>query len=467
MMPEHKYVSERVERKTHIKGTFKGKFEGRLDPYKSDVRYERFFDIDIVDGDIFTTPNNLHKWSDEVDLEAFTGASSFAVKGADGIRVTLQSTDSTEKYFKLKLKELKLINCRLSQQTYVGNMVYGLLEGDVLSYMLHTDTYVNEVEKGVFEAERILNAQTSEKQQEPVRIPGKETINQEPQKKYQIGDYWPFLKRFLLVLLMIVLVLLVQSPFLTILTLVLGLLMIVRWLGKLRRGSRRPFFRRLFSPGYILLYVFVGLLLVVIYGIRSDGTKTGPVAEVSRKKVPLTFKVARHQKDSFEHHLKSGKDMLLERSNDKALAHFEKASEFASQQEAELVNNETNSLYTSLAEGFEKEKQYKQAIEVYSNLVNNNPSNPTFLYNRALCYIKMKDMPGAVKDLKKAIDLGDEPARLLHDQINPLKRKVAYTVIRCRDGSVSNSKHRRGTCSHHGGVENWNEEVYEEYREYQ
>ena len=25
----------------------------------------------------------------------------------------------------------------------------------------------------------------------------------------------------------------------------------------------------------------------------------------------------------------------------------------------------------------------------------------------------------------------------------------------CRDGSVSFSEHRRGTCSHHGGVKHW------------
>jgi hypothetical protein len=25
----------------------------------------------------------------------------------------------------------------------------------------------------------------------------------------------------------------------------------------------------------------------------------------------------------------------------------------------------------------------------------------------------------------------------------------------CRDGSVSFSEHRRGTCAHHGGVEHW------------
>ncbi|MGV7959743.1 DUF3761 domain-containing protein [Photorhabdus tasmaniensis] len=28
-------------------------------------------------------------------------------------------------------------------------------------------------------------------------------------------------------------------------------------------------------------------------------------------------------------------------------------------------------------------------------------------------------------------------------------------TARCRDGSFSYSQHRRGTCSHHGGVDKW------------
>lgn len=29
-------------------------------------------------------------------------------------------------------------------------------------------------------------------------------------------------------------------------------------------------------------------------------------------------------------------------------------------------------------------------------------------------------------------------------------------MARCRDGTLSYSAHRRGTCSHHGGVAEWN-----------
>jgi hypothetical protein len=31
----------------------------------------------------------------------------------------------------------------------------------------------------------------------------------------------------------------------------------------------------------------------------------------------------------------------------------------------------------------------------------------------------------------------------------------AGATARCRDGSWSSSKHRQGTCSHHGGVASW------------
>jgi len=41
------------------------------------------------------------------------------------------------------------------------------------------------------------------------------------------------------------------------------------------------------------------------------------------------------------------------------------------------------------------------------------------------------------------------PAASTHDQV------PAGASAKCRDGSYSFSQHRRGTCSHHGGVASW------------
>lgn len=41
------------------------------------------------------------------------------------------------------------------------------------------------------------------------------------------------------------------------------------------------------------------------------------------------------------------------------------------------------------------------------------------------------------------------PAKSTHDQV------PSGASAKCRDGTYSFSQHRRGTCSHHGGVDNW------------
>jgi len=110
-----------------------------------------------------------------------------------------------------------------------------------------------------------------------------------------------------------------------------------------------------------------------------------------------------------------------------------------------------------------KGKRYEEAIVLNTELIDKNPS--MYYFERAKCYNKLGKKQEAVNDLNKAIELKHPEAEKLHDQINPIRKKIAYYVTRCCDGSTSNSK-GRGTCSHHGGVCNWNDPVYQEYRKY-
>lgn len=71
----------------------------------------------------------------------------------------------------------------------------------------------------------------------------------------------------------------------------------------------------------------------------------------------------------------------------------------------------------------------------------------------------------AVKSLRTAISFGNNEAGEFHERINPIKKKIIGYVTRCCDGTTSQSK-GRGTCSWHGGVCNWNEPIYQSYREY-
>lgn len=112
-----------------------------------------------------------------------------------------------------------------------------------------------------------------------------------------------------------------------------------------------------------------------------------------------------------------------------------------------------------------KEKRYQEAKEEIDFLLRNDEDNITLLYQRAQCNDEMGFTKEAVDDLVLAMKLGSAEANTLHEKINPERKKISGYVTRCCDGSSSDAK-GRGACSHHGGVCNWNEPVYELYREF-
>jgi hypothetical protein len=57
----------------------------------------------------------------------------------------------------------------------------------------------------------------------------------------------------------------------------------------------------------------------------------------------------------------------------------------------------------------------------------------------------LRDSPPSVESAAKT-----RKSRVAEPEVDP-----AGATARCRDGSLSYSAHRRGTCSHHGGVATW------------
>jgi len=111
-------------------------------------------------------------------------------------------------------------------------------------------------------------------------------------------------------------------------------------------------------------------------------------------------------------------------------------------------------------------RDYDRSGAAYAESAEGGFKKDTCYYLAALCFEKVRKRQDAVNNLRKAIALGHDEADKLHERINPERRRVSDYNIRCCDGSISYSTSRRGTCSHHGGVCNWNEPVYETYRKY-
>lgn len=112
-----------------------------------------------------------------------------------------------------------------------------------------------------------------------------------------------------------------------------------------------------------------------------------------------------------------------------------------------------------------KSKRYAQAIKGYNAVVDAGLQNAEVLYKRGYSYYKIGKLKLAVADLEVARQLRYEGATRLYEKVNPIRKRIAYYVTRCCDGSTSDAS-GRGACSWHGGVCNWNEPIYEEYRKY-
>lgn len=110
-------------------------------------------------------------------------------------------------------------------------------------------------------------------------------------------------------------------------------------------------------------------------------------------------------------------------------------------------------------------KRYKDAINDYSLLIAKKVKEKDNYFLRAVCFKKIRKTQRAVDDLVQAISLGNADAEILHNKINPIRKRIAYYETLCCDGTTSDAK-GRGACSHHGGVCDWNNPVYEEYRKY-
>jgi hypothetical protein len=354
------------------------------------------------------------------------------------------------------------------------NEVLGIIEGYVSGYLLHYDTIVNEITQDqrplkpvnfkpqVYIPEPEVHINTKPKIVDDEKIKNS-SLNTATKQKSGCLSVFGYLIGFGILIWSISFF----KHWIPLAMFGLSSLIIVprlyNWLKQTIKMGLRNVIASILS---IFIFLLAAAIAIATYqnSIKKE-VASGIIAEKRFNESLEKQKKKQQLQDSFNHYYSSAKKLLQRRKKKDALKELQRAEVFASEDEKSTINSETTKLYSSLAETFFKDKEYKEAIQAYTTLIESNRSNSDYIYKRAKCYVEMNRMQEAVNDLKRAIDLGDKPAILLHEKINPIKKKIAYYVTRCRDGTTSNAK-GQGACSHHGGVRNWNEPVYEEYREY-
>lgn len=145
-MSEFKTIEVSTERKTYLKGRFKGKYWALLDPERSDGRRENFYDIEIYEGEIYVRSENLKRWIEGGEFDEYVNTELFITKIPAPIQCNILYPDKTIKHYKIELCNTKLSDFALYNQLHEGPKVFGTIEGDICGYFKHFDVENVEVE---------------------------------------------------------------------------------------------------------------------------------------------------------------------------------------------------------------------------------------------------------------------------------------------------------------------------------
>lgn len=200
---------------------------------------------------------------------------------------------------------------------------------------------------------------------------------------------------------------------------------------------------------------------------RKAALQVKQAEEKSAKEKEISAQKDRQRKDSLAWYLQQSKRLAAAHKLEDANQVLQNAQAFVvTPEERDQVANQQVGIKSITALNKVKAGKYEDALSEIEGLLLLNPSNRELQYNKALCKSKMGNIQEAVSDLKPLLTAEYPDAVTLHNKINPVRKRVTGTCTRCCDGSISYAT-GRGACSHHGGVCNWNEPIYEESRKYE
>ena len=145
-MPEYITVTEKIERRTYLKGKFAGKFVGYLDAENSDLKTENFYDLEITEARVRADRADFRTWREGDEFEEFVEVEKFLTKLPNPMACEIHDEDGSIRHFNLHIHEPKLVNYQLFNQLYEKNILFAAIEGEISGYLRHFDTEEKQIE---------------------------------------------------------------------------------------------------------------------------------------------------------------------------------------------------------------------------------------------------------------------------------------------------------------------------------
>lgn len=217
----------------------------------------------------------------------------------------------------------------------------------------------------------------------------------------------------------------------------------------------------------VLLAVSLPLMSHYVAADNAEAYKQELLQKKEAQEKVIADQKDRVRKDSLNFYIQQGSQLRKDGNSKEATACLLYAWKFAAlPDEQSRIQQVEREVKTDEASALFKAGSYADALLKINSLLTEDSENGGLLYARAVCYSKTGKVEEAIGELKQLKETGSSKAAALYDKLNPIRRRISGYCTRCWDGSISYAT-GRGACSHHGGVKNWNDPIYEEYRKYE
>ncbi|MBL7778461.1 MAG: hypothetical protein JNK66_09240 [Chitinophagales bacterium] len=146
-MSELVIIEVSYERRTYLKGRFKGKYWALIDNEWSDGKRENYYNLEIYEGEIVTKRDSEHfrKWQEGDEFDEYKCHEPFLTKIPTPVVCNVQQADGTIRHYKIELHDAKLSDFHLYNQLHEGEKLFGTIEGNICGYFKHFDVEQKEV----------------------------------------------------------------------------------------------------------------------------------------------------------------------------------------------------------------------------------------------------------------------------------------------------------------------------------
>ncbi len=475
-------IWKKIERKTYIKGSFVGKYRGNIDVTKSESNYEKYYDIEVYEGEIydFEIEKNNPSKINEKKYTAFKSEYNFLQKRFENIKSKpLNQFTKDFDEFKLKIHYPKVKNIQISKVIKNGKQTFGTFNCIVFGYLVDIIEVEEEIEIctdcnfPIDDCSCLLPEipSVNERLDIPHNVQFSEIDTSNDIKTENEGCLYAIK---IIGWITFIIVGLLSFPITTIIILffvlmVMGLYKYFNWQHKklqLYNNGWSVFYKK----ELIKILKIIATIIILVIGIGYYNyvyykhQENERIKKEEIKAVQKRFEAEQKRKE-------------LQVKKDKSQYYLDQANKnFDRKRYKQTIANLDSSLlifpdnYKALFKKgmvLKRRKKYTQAIEVFNQLSNKTNQYKSEIYlEKGRCLLKLGKKEKAIVQIYQSAQLNNVEAKKIYERINPFIKEIIGYVTRCCDGTTSSAT-GRGACSHHGGVCNWNDPIYSKRRKYQ